>query len=169
MKDKDGLTPKQARFCVEYLKDHNGTQAAMRAGFSLRTAAKQAPQLLARTSVRSKIEQGDAKIAKKCELDAVEVLRESKRIMFSDIDQLLDENGDWKPIKIWPEDARRAVASVERDRRGKIKITFWSKDRALEHGLKMTGQLKEHVVVEQEPMSPDEIDRIWGGRADKKP
>ena len=27
-----GLTPKQQRFVLEYLKDHNGTQAAIRTG-----------------------------------------------------------------------------------------------------------------------------------------
>jgi len=38
MKNKDGLTPKQERFCREYLVDVNGTQAAIRAGYSKKTA-----------------------------------------------------------------------------------------------------------------------------------
>jgi phage terminase small subunit len=40
------FTPKQLRFVEEYLKDLNGTQAAIRAGYSARTAAVQASRLL---------------------------------------------------------------------------------------------------------------------------
>ena len=36
-----GLTPKQARFVDEYLKDLNATQAAIRAGYSAKTAEQQ--------------------------------------------------------------------------------------------------------------------------------
>ena len=32
------LTPKQARFCEEYLVDLNATQAAIRAGYSVESA-----------------------------------------------------------------------------------------------------------------------------------
>ena len=35
---KNGLTDKQRRFCDEYLCDMNATQAAIRAGYSKRTA-----------------------------------------------------------------------------------------------------------------------------------
>jgi len=35
---KNGLTPKQRLFVAEYLKDFNATQAAMRAGYSKKTA-----------------------------------------------------------------------------------------------------------------------------------
>lgn len=36
------MTPKQAAFVSEYMIDHNGTQAAIRAGYSKRTARQQA-------------------------------------------------------------------------------------------------------------------------------
>ena len=39
------LTPKQARFAQEYLVDLNGTQAAIRAGYSQRTANELAARL----------------------------------------------------------------------------------------------------------------------------
>jgi phage terminase small subunit len=41
------LTAKQAAFCREYIVDCNGTQAAIRAGFSERTAQEQSSQMLA--------------------------------------------------------------------------------------------------------------------------
>lgn len=41
------MTDKQDRFCEEYMIDLNATQAAIRAGYSLKTAREQAPRLLA--------------------------------------------------------------------------------------------------------------------------
>ena len=56
MKDIDRkLTPKQEMFCREYLVDLNGTQAAVRAGYSEKTANEQAAQHLAKVSVQSRI------------------------------------------------------------------------------------------------------------------
>jgi phage terminase small subunit len=46
-----GLTPKQARFVEEYLVDLNATQAAVRAGYSERTADKQGSQLLGKPRI----------------------------------------------------------------------------------------------------------------------
>ena len=40
------LTEKQKKFCKEYVIDYNGTQAAIRAGYSEKTAKVQASQLL---------------------------------------------------------------------------------------------------------------------------
>lgn len=52
------LTPKQARFAQEYLVDLNGTQAAIRAGYSQRTANEQAARLLTKASVQEAIQKG---------------------------------------------------------------------------------------------------------------
>jgi phage terminase small subunit len=45
------MTPRRAKFVCEYLRDFNGTQAAIRAGYSPRTANEQAARLLAQASV----------------------------------------------------------------------------------------------------------------------
>ena len=49
------MTPKQAAFVSEYMIDHNGTQAAIRAGYSKRTARQQAVELLASGEVQQAI------------------------------------------------------------------------------------------------------------------
>lgn len=49
------LTEKQKRFCDEYLIDLNATQAAIRAGYSARTANEQGARLLANVSVQEYI------------------------------------------------------------------------------------------------------------------
>ncbi len=46
-------TAKQKRFVEEYLIDLNATQAAIRAGYSIKTANEQGSQLLANLSVRA--------------------------------------------------------------------------------------------------------------------
>lgn len=58
------MNPKQAAFVREYLVDCNGTQAAIRAGYSPRTANEQAARLLADISIRAAVEAGQkAKVA----------------------------------------------------------------------------------------------------------
>lgn len=49
------LTPKQKRFVGEYLIDLNATQAAIRAGYSQKTANEQGARLLANASVQAAI------------------------------------------------------------------------------------------------------------------
>ena len=46
------LTEKQKQFCNEFIIDFNGTQAAIRAGYSPKTANEQAAQLLAKLSIQ---------------------------------------------------------------------------------------------------------------------
>ena len=49
------LTDRQARFCEEYLIDLNATQAAIRAGYSEKTAREQAAQNLSKLNIQEKI------------------------------------------------------------------------------------------------------------------
>ena len=51
------MTDKQARFCEEYMIDLNATQAAIRAGYSPKTANEQAARLLANVSIQNRIAQ----------------------------------------------------------------------------------------------------------------
>ncbi len=50
------LTPKQEAFCQEYLIDLNGTQAAIRAGYSEKTANEQASRLLANVNISRRVQ-----------------------------------------------------------------------------------------------------------------
>jgi phage terminase small subunit len=51
-RDENGLTPRQAAFVREYVKDNNGKQAAIRAGYSEKGAEVQASELLRIPKVR---------------------------------------------------------------------------------------------------------------------
>lgn len=74
------LNPKQARFVAEYLKDLNATQAAIRAGYSAKTAHSCGPRLLEHAGVASAIAQGQSKVTAKLELSAEKVLADIARI-----------------------------------------------------------------------------------------
>ena len=70
----DKMTPKQQAFVNEYLIDLNATQAAIRAGYSTKTAEVIANQLLNKTLVRAAINKAQMQRADKTELNAEWVL-----------------------------------------------------------------------------------------------
>lgn len=74
MASNGGLTPKMAMFVKEYLVDLNGTQAAIRAGYSARTANEQAARLLADVRVQAAIAEAMAKRSARVEITADMVL-----------------------------------------------------------------------------------------------
>ena len=69
------MTPKQQRFCDEYLIDLNGTQAAIRAGYSAKTANEQASRMLAKANIKEYIDQRMAEKEKSLIADQDEVLK----------------------------------------------------------------------------------------------
>jgi phage terminase small subunit len=62
------LNPKQRRFVDEYLVDLNAKQAAIRAGYSPKTAESQGSRLLSHAKVSEAIQHGQAQIANKYEV-----------------------------------------------------------------------------------------------------
>ena len=69
------LTPRQARFVGEYLIDLNGTQAAIRAGYSEKSAKQQGSRLLTNADVQAAVVKGQAEKAEKLGLSQEWVLR----------------------------------------------------------------------------------------------
>lgn len=138
------LSPKQRRFVVEYLVDQNGTQAAIRAGYSAKTAQQQASRLLSKALVK-KAFAAKAKLLEDASImTAREVLQAQSRIARCDVRQLMHPDGTIKPTNEWPDDAALAVAGVDIDElfagtgRDRMQIgetrnlKLWSKDKALE-------------------------------------
>lgn len=62
------LTPKQQRFVQEYLIDLNATQAAIRAGYSVKSADKIGSQLLGKAGVSQAIEAAQTRRKERTEL-----------------------------------------------------------------------------------------------------
>jgi phage terminase small subunit len=127
---KKELSPKQQRFVAEYLIDQNASQAAIRSGYSKKNPNVNGPRLLANAGIRAEIDKRLAKVTEKAEIEAIDVIREWKRIGLSDISQMTDANGNLLPLREMPEDIRRTISSIEIEK-GKRKIRLWDKNSAL--------------------------------------
>ncbi len=77
-----GLTPKQRKFVAEYLVDLNATRAAIRAGYSAKTADRIGPELLGKTCVREAVEAAQKRREKRTEITQDRVLHELARVAF---------------------------------------------------------------------------------------
>lgn len=71
---KGELTPKQARFVEEYMIDLNATQAAIRAGYSAKTAGQTGAEYLKKPEIAQEIARRSEKAAKRAEVSAQDVL-----------------------------------------------------------------------------------------------
>nr|WP_303740034.1 terminase small subunit [Desulfovibrio piger] len=113
------LTDKQKEFVRQYLVDLNATQAAIRAGYSVKTAYRQGADLLQKTSIREAIEKAQAKRARRVEVtqdyvlsNLVEVVeRTMQRAPVTDRkgEQVTDEEGR----AVWTFDAKGANRALE--------------------------------------------------------
>ncbi len=79
------LSPKQARFVEEYLIDLNGTQAAIRAGYSPKSAGRIQNQLLAKKQVSEAVAQRRKKLAEKAEVTQEKIVTELAKLGFSNM------------------------------------------------------------------------------------
>ena len=75
------LTAKQQRFCDEYLIDLNATQAAIRAGYSEKTARQMATENLSKPSIKEYIEKRMAEKEAELIADQDEVLKYLTAVM----------------------------------------------------------------------------------------
>lgn len=133
------LTPKQLLFCKEYLIDLNGTQAAIRAGYSKKTAEVQASTLLRNPKVKNYVQKLMDKRSDRIEITADRVLQEIAKIAFNNIQDYIDEGNVIKDLKSIPKDHAASVESIkiietEWEGGSKTSTSFklHSKDSALE-------------------------------------
>ncbi len=73
------LTPKQARFVEEYLIDLNATQAAIRAGYSKKTAKQQGQRLLTNVDVQAAVTEAKETRSERTEITQDEVIQGLKK------------------------------------------------------------------------------------------
>ena len=96
------LNEKQKQFCEEYIIDLNGTQAAVRAGYSAKTANEQAAQLLAKLSIQEYICELKNKRSERVKYSQDELMRDilevKNRCMQANpvLDKEGNETGIWK-------------------------------------------------------------------------
>lgn len=143
----DVLTPRQDAFVREYLVDLNGTRAAIRAGFSERSAASTASTLLRNPKVVAAVEAAKAARSERTDITADRVLVELGRLAFVDVSKAFDENGALLKPHDMPEEVRAALAGVDYAKSGDMVARFTDKTRALELVGKHLGMWRDKVEV----------------------
>lgn len=124
------LTPKQAAFVREYLIDLNATQAAIRAGYSVRTASSIAEENLRKPEIKAGVQAAMAERGERLKASADDVLREITRLAMIDVGRITEVTGP-ADIKALPEDVRRAIVGWSWDKNGNFTIKL-AKEGALE-------------------------------------
>lgn len=108
-----GLNGKKKLFCREYILDLNATQAAIRAGYSARTAYSIGARLLTETAVIECIKQLKQKRTEQLGIDANYVLMRLFEIDQMDALDILNEDMSIKPISTWPLVWRRYLSGFD--------------------------------------------------------
>ena len=107
------LNQRQELFCREYIKDLNGTQAAIRAGYSPRTADRMAYELLKKPEIQAFVLQSKAERVEEVKVDANYVLKRLIEIDEMDVADILDDGGDFLPIRKWPKVWRTTLSGLD--------------------------------------------------------
>jgi len=142
--EKKKLTPKQEKqyrtFAQEYLiNNFNGTKAAIKAGYSEKTASSQASRLLSHAKVQEYIEEYGKEREKRTEVTGDMVIKELAKMAFADIRDLYDEGRLLLPHEL-DDKVAASISSFKTRREGDPEEGFYeveeykrhSKEKALE-------------------------------------
>jgi len=107
------FTPKQLRFCQEYIIDQNATAAALRAGFSKNGVTSTAFNLMQFDHVKKKIAELQSKTATRLEITVEGIAKEYQQIVEANIVDFLDEDGGITNLKKLPREITAAIESIK--------------------------------------------------------
>ncbi len=145
------MTDKQKRFCEEYMIDLNATQAAIRAGYSPKTAYSIGEENLKKPDIQSRIAQLQAEQSRRTGVSADRVVRELAKIAFVNASDLIDP----QTASVKLDASRDDLAAVQ-----SVKIKTFGED-GLEHEVKLADKLRalellgKHLGVFKEASSGD--------------
>ena len=148
------LTPKQARFVMEYPIDLCGKQAAIRAGYAAKTARQRAYMLLRKPHVRAAIEANKQALAKAAGITAERVLGEIALVAFSDVQDYVerDKRGlKTKEFRDMPDGKSRALESITESRGpngDRVTVKVHDKMKALDKLCAHLGICREKLDVD---------------------
>lgn len=117
---KGELSPKARAFCLAYMNLKKGKAAAIKAGYSAKTAESQASQLLRNVKVAEYIKQLNAKVETKAIITKQRVLDELAILGFSDMKDCVTIGAEGqiqvKTFDEMPEGASRAISGIKEKR-----------------------------------------------------
>lgn len=184
------LTAKQKRFCDEYLIDLNATQAAIRAGYSEKTAYRTGADNLRKPQIEEYIAKRQKELSRSTEITQERVIKELALIAFSNnadyahvvekkmkaevggaLVDVLDEDG--KPVMyrtVEPvlteeptEEQKRALAVIKKGREG-LEVKSCDKVKALELLGKHLGIFTDKIEANVNDTTRSELSELLAQR-----
>ena len=184
------LTAKQKRFCDEYLIDLNATQAAIRAGYSEKTAYRTGADNLRKPQIEEYIAKRQKELSRSTEITQERVIKELALIAFSNnadyahvvekkmqveaggaLVDLLDKDG--KPVMyrtVEPvlteeltEEQKRALAVIKKGRDG-LEVKSCDKVKALELLGKHLGIFTDKIEANVNDTTRSELQELLAQR-----
>jgi phage terminase small subunit len=159
------LNPKQERFVQEYCSSLNASDAARKAGYSLKSAHRFCLELLTKPHVQDAIQHEKNKLRKKMDISTMRVIQEYVSVGLSNIKNIIDQDPQTKDLTLKdlnevPDHVLASIASLEqteegsgRSRKKKVKVTLWPKVPALESLCKALGydakSLEKELVAQE--------------------
>ncbi len=157
-----GLTARQQRFVDEYLVDLNATQAAIRAGYSPKTARSVGSENLTKPDIKAAIAKGREERLTRVKRSADEVILALENIGYLDTTAIWNADRSMKHPMDWPPELRLCVKRFRVIRRNAEAgdghtdimwdVEFWPKLEALRllglhHGQFAEKHEHTHLVV----------------------
>lgn len=109
----DKLNDRQELFCLEYMKDLNATQAAIRAGYSEGSAGSIGFENLKKPEIQNRIAGLLEERNNAVKVDAQYVLKRLVEIDQMDVKDILNDDGTIKPILEWPRSWRTTLSGMD--------------------------------------------------------
>ena len=107
------LNEKQIRFVEEYMQDYNATQAAVRTGYSEKTAKQQGSRLLTNADISSAIAKRIEKINSRLRMTREDVIDEISKIASFDVRNLYNDDGTLKNVQDLDDVTAAAIQSID--------------------------------------------------------
>jgi len=105
------MTEQKKRFCDEYIIDLNRTQAALRAGYSKKTAYSQGQRLLKDVEIQARIDKINKNREKRTQITADMVIKELSNVAFISESDFYHDNGVVKLLSELTTEQKRALQS----------------------------------------------------------
>lgn len=150
------LTAKQEKFCYEYCMDFNATQAAIRSGYSEKTAGVIGNENLKKPYIQSRIKEMQDNLAETAGISRLKVVSEHMKLAFSSIAHLHNTWIERKEFESLTDDQKTCIAEIDTKIRTEyeynadlkekepirveyVRIKLYDKQKALDSISKMLG------------------------------
>ena len=137
---ENGLNDRQLRFCKEYVVDLNGTQAAIRVGYSKKAACEQASRLLGEANIKAEISKLQEKVSEKTKTTAAWVINNLREV----VERCMQKT----PVMVYDREERCKVQVEDEEGNGVWQFDSAGANRALELIGKHVGAFPDKLQVD---------------------